>query len=109
MENRKKLSIIYGYMSLTIILGEAFFGFGFTAFMSYRGVSIALIGVLSGIADFSMMIFDYPMGNLADKYGRKKLLGWDFLSTVLHILCLPSPKVLPSLQYLQLSEPLEQP
>ncbi len=79
MERRKQLSIIYGYMSLTVILGEALFGFGFTAFMYNRGLSIAMIGMLSAIADFSMMIFDYPTGNLADKYGRKKIAGIGFL------------------------------
>ncbi len=79
MEKRKQLSIIYGYMSLTVILGEALFGFGFTAFMYNRGLSIAMIGMLSAIADFSMMILDYPTGNLADKYGRKKIAGIGFL------------------------------
>ena len=42
-------------------------------------MNLAYIGVLLGMTDLFITIFDYPSGNIADKYGRKKICGIGFL------------------------------
>lgn len=75
----KNVSIFYGCIVMVYTLAEGLFGYGFTAFMYNRGISLAYIGVLLGMTDFFLTIFDYPSGNFADKFGRKKICGIGFL------------------------------
>lgn len=75
----KKISIFYAFIILVYTFSEGLFGYGFTAFMYNRGLSIAYIGILMGLTDLFITIFDFPSGNLADKYGRKKICGIGFI------------------------------
>jgi len=75
----KKISFFYGFIILVYTFSDGLFGFGFTALMFYKGLNIGTIGLLLGISDLLVTIFEYPTGMLADKYGRKKICGLGFI------------------------------
>ena len=75
----KGISLFYGYIILAYTIAEGLFGYGFTAFMYSKGLNLVQIGVLMGVTDLFTTIFDYPSGNLCDKYGRKKICGLGFV------------------------------
>lgn len=75
----KKIGYFYGFIMLVYTFSEGLFGYGFTAFMHSRGISLAYIGIIMGITDLFTTFFDYPSGNIADKYGRKKICGIGFI------------------------------
>jgi MFS family permease len=79
IKKRTKLSIFYCITILMYIIGDGLFGFGFTAFMYSKGLSMGQIGILFGVTNLFLAFFDYPSGNISDKYGRKKVAAIGFI------------------------------
>lgn len=79
IKKKTKLSIFYCLTMIMYTIGDGFFGFGFIAFMYSKGLSLSEIGVLTGIVNLLLAFFDYPSGNISDKYGRKKTAAFGFV------------------------------
>ncbi len=75
----RNISVFYGCIIMVYTMAEGLFGYGFTAFMYSRGMNLLYVGMLLGMTDLFTTIFDYPSGNFADKFGRKKICGMGFL------------------------------
>lgn len=55
------------------------FGTVYVALLSSRNLSTVEIGLVLACASLALTVFDYPSGNVADMFGRKKTLGCGFL------------------------------
>ncbi len=66
-----KLSIIFGFL---VAIDYVYGMFYYKTFDTY-GLSSIEISRLMSIASLSLLIFDFPSGNIADKIGRKKSSG----------------------------------
>ena len=78
-EDYKKINLMYSFIIICYVICEGFFGYGFTSFIFKKGINLAKIGLLMGLTNFAIMLFDYPSGNIADKYGRKKICSSGFI------------------------------
>ncbi|MBF4806308.1 MAG: hypothetical protein HXM47_06935 [Pseudoleptotrichia goodfellowii] len=65
-EDYKKINLMYSFIVICYVICEGFFGYGFTSFMFKKGQNLAEIGLLMGLTNFAIMLFDYPSGNIAD-------------------------------------------
>lgn len=61
-------------------IADKLFGSVYIATMSANGLSDVNIGLAMSFASAALTIFDYPSGNIADIFGRKKLWVMDLLS-----------------------------
>lgn len=58
---------------------DKLFGSVYIAIMSHRGLSDGHIGLVLSAGSLSLTIFDYPSGNIADTYGRRRSMIAGFL------------------------------
>jgi len=66
--------ILGGYNFVNMLYGAAYM-----VFMNERGLDGFSISIIFAISSLSYAIFDYPSGNIADRYGRKKTAALGFL------------------------------
>ncbi|MDK4492288.1 MFS transporter, partial [Fusobacterium necrophorum] len=71
MSRNNVIALLWGESSLKI--SSILYGSVITAYLLQEGLTNYQIGILWSIVLFSQMIFDYPTGGFADKYGRLKI------------------------------------
>lgn len=71
MSRNNVIALLWGESSLKI--SSILYGSVITAYLLQVGLTNYQIGILWSIVLFSQMIFDYPTGGFADKYGRLKI------------------------------------
>jgi MFS family permease len=85
---------LLGFVSLmTDISSEMIFSIFSVFFTVILGASVALLGVVEGLADFSASSLDYIAGYISDKTGKRKkfaILGYGISTTAKSILLFPS-------------------
>lgn len=79
LENYKKATILYGFISSLYNMADKLYGTVFILLMYSKKLSSHNISIVFAISSLSLAIFDYPSGNVSDKYGRKKTTGIGFL------------------------------
>ncbi|WP_427340433.1 MFS transporter [Caloranaerobacter sp. DY30410] len=79
LENYKKATILYGFISSLYNMADKLYGIVFILLMYSKKLSSHNISIVFAISSLSLAIFDYPSGNVSDKYGRKKTTGIGFL------------------------------
>lgn len=79
------MGLLWGESSFKI--SSILYGSVITAFLLQLGLKNAQIGILWSIVLCSQMIFDYPTGGFADKYGRLKIftIGMIFMGVAIII------------------------
>lgn len=73
------VGLLWGESSLKIT--SILYSSVITAFLLQQGLKNTQIGILWSIVLFSQMIFDYPTGGFADKYGRLKIFTMGMIFT----------------------------
>ncbi|MDY2573551.1 MAG: MFS transporter [Fusobacterium necrophorum] len=71
MSRNNVIALLWGESSLKI--SSILYGSVITAYLLQESLTNYQIGILWSIVLFSQMIFDYPTGGFADKYGRLKI------------------------------------
>lgn len=68
---KKFIGLIWGETSYNI--SSILYSSVITAFLLQLGINNTQIGFIWSLVLFSQMIFDYPTGSFADKYGRLRI------------------------------------
>lgn len=75
----KKYSVFVGVIMSSFSMIDKLYGAVYIILMNLKGINSTQIGIIFAISSLSMAIFDYPSGNLSDRYGRKKFTGIGFI------------------------------
>ncbi|MCL1936240.1 MAG: MFS transporter [Defluviitaleaceae bacterium] len=75
----KKYTIFTGKMLGSYNLIDMIFGASYIILMTYHNLSSLNISFVMALSSLSLALFDYPSGNFADIYGRKKSTAIGFL------------------------------
>ncbi|WP_025675896.1 MFS transporter [Paenibacillus polymyxa] len=75
----KRYSVFVGVIMSSFSMIDKLYGAVYIILMNLKGINSTQIGVIFAISSLSMAIFDYPSGNLSDRYGRKKFTGIGFI------------------------------
>lgn len=69
------------YATTILLYGvvDKLFGSVYVATLADRGLSASQVGLVLAAGSVAMTVFDYPTGNLADHFGRKKIAGSGFV------------------------------
>ncbi len=76
---RKRVVFLFGSVILTYNFSDKLFGVVYILLMSNRGLTPAEIGIVLAISSLVLAIADYPSGNFADVFGRKKTMALGFI------------------------------
>lgn len=70
-----------GYLTMTFpyAVADSLFGAVYVAAMGTRNLPVTYIGIVLGVGSAALAILDYPSGNVADSWGRKKTVILGFL------------------------------
>ncbi len=81
--NAKTLSASQLFVGLTVLTNFPFFIFSayYIAFLKFNGLSYTEMGIIFAVSALTIGILDFPTGNLADRYGRKKSMVFAIVST----------------------------
>ncbi|MFV9566838.1 MFS transporter [Thermoanaerobacter mathranii] len=79
LEEYKKATVLYGVLGSLYNMADKLYGTVFILLMYDRNIGSNMISVVFAISSLALAAFDYPTGNISDKYGRKKTAGIGFL------------------------------